>query len=114
VLLPIVHINSDGRQVLGVAGMTPIEAKNIDTKIDDGQPETGITLAIGLSRPIVPSAGSPASLIGGVAPSAATTSTLNKCVISSDGNGDLATDTYNLIPSTGGNDPSCGLAIRFQ
>jgi len=101
----------------GGGGITPGEASNIDTKMDDGQPETGIVLALGLVGPNGPGfygTTSQAELIGGGPPSAATTSTLTKCVISSDGLGDLATDTYNLDPSTGGNDPSCALAIRFQ
>jgi prepilin-type N-terminal cleavage/methylation domain-containing protein len=113
-LLPIAKILRSSVYVMGTQGMSPIEAYDIDAKIDDGQPETGISLAQGLAAPVAPAAGSPASLIGGTAPTAATTSTLNTCVISSDGSGALATDTYNLIPSTGGNDPSCGLAIRFQ
>jgi prepilin-type N-terminal cleavage/methylation domain-containing protein len=110
-LLPVVTINAAGAYTIGTAGMTPIEAQNIDAKIDDGQPETGRALALGLAAPSNSVAGSPASLIGGVIPSNANISTLNKCVI---GNGATTTDTYNLVPSTGGNDASCALAIRFQ
>jgi prepilin-type N-terminal cleavage/methylation domain-containing protein len=95
-------------------GITPIEAQNIDAKIDDGSPETGIVLAVGPSQPAPPGGygiSSLGELIGGAAPSFAGSSTLNRCVI---GTGVANTDTYNLIPSTGGNDNSCALAIRFQ
>ena len=113
-LEPITYLDMPGIIWVGSTGMTPIEAHNIDAKIDDGQPETGIVLALSLVGPWTPGPGAPATLIGSGPPWAATTSTLNRCVISSDGLGDLATDTYNLVPKTGGNDPSCGLAIRFQ
>jgi prepilin-type N-terminal cleavage/methylation domain-containing protein len=118
ILMPITKISAAGLYAVGSLGMTPLEAQNIDAKIDDGAPNTGIVLAQGTlgagNTPFAGMTGSPQSLIGGFSPSAATTSTLNKCVISSDGLGDLPTDTYNLVPSTGGNDPSCALSVRFQ
>jgi prepilin-type N-terminal cleavage/methylation domain-containing protein len=116
-LLPILVIGNLGSYTLGTKGITPTESSNIDSKIDDGQPETGAVVALGLNIPFLSGAygsNSTAELIGGAPPSSAATSTLNKCVISSDSSGALATDTYNLVPSTGGNDPSCALAIRFQ
>ncbi len=94
--------------------MTPIEAHNIDSKIDDGSPETGVVLAAGPAQPGPPGAYGSTSLgelIGCAAPSFAASSTLNHCVI---GNGVSTTNTYNLVASTGGNSQSCALAIRFQ
>jgi prepilin-type N-terminal cleavage/methylation domain-containing protein len=110
-LYAINKIDGSGFYFMNSTGLSPIEGQNIDSKIDDGQPETGRVLALGLAAPASPAAGSPASLIGGSAPSASGSSALNKCVI---GTGAATTDTYNLVPSTGGNDPSCSLAIRFQ
>jgi prepilin-type N-terminal cleavage/methylation domain-containing protein len=101
--------DSNGGYTMGTSGMTPTEAQNIDAKIDDGQPETGKVLAQGLVPPVNAYYGGIGSPWGGA--KAKPTSTLNNCLI---GAGAAATDTYNLIPSTGGNDPSCGLAIRFQ
>jgi prepilin-type N-terminal cleavage/methylation domain-containing protein len=117
-LYPVSMIDGTGMYYMNQkTGLTPIEAQNIDAKMDDGQPETGLVLAASLNEPTSPGNGgvvSQAERIGLYPPSAATTSTLGKCVISSDGLGDLATDNYNLIPNTGGNDPSCAMAIRFQ
>jgi prepilin-type N-terminal cleavage/methylation domain-containing protein len=112
-LLPITKIATTGVYTIGAQGMTPTEASNIDTKIDDGQPETGVVIALALANPTHPDYPSPgpAPLIGGVRPSSSGSSALNTCVI---GTGATPTDTYNLVPSTGGNDPSCALAIRFQ
>jgi prepilin-type N-terminal cleavage/methylation domain-containing protein len=110
-LLPITGMDVSGNYTMGTAGVSPIEASNIDSKIDDGQPVTGSVLALGLQHPRNPTGSSPATLIDGRAPSANGSSTLNTCVI---GTGSATTDIYNLVPSTGGNDLSCALAIRFQ
>jgi len=110
-LLAVNILATDGIQATAALGLLPTEAQNIDVKIDDGMPETGIVLALGLSAPSTPAAGSPASLIGGEAPSAAATSTSGDCVI---GTGAASTDTYNVALTTGGNSQSCGLAFRFQ
>jgi len=124
-LYPITYIVQVGEFAaysadFGNGGISPIESHNIDAKIDDGMPETGTVVATSpYQMPQPPGAGgtvSIAQLIGAGAPSFAATSTLNKCVVSSSGDGyaDMPTDAYNLIPSTGGNDNSCALAIRFQ
>jgi prepilin-type N-terminal cleavage/methylation domain-containing protein len=125
-LWPVIAINLDSDHVTqwdahylgpdsGVgSGIRAAAAYNIDVKIDDGRPETGAVLALGYGADgtIVTCAqpGSPANLIGGITPSAAATSTSNKCVI---GTGTASTDTYNTVSSTGGNDMSCALAVRF-
>jgi prepilin-type N-terminal cleavage/methylation domain-containing protein len=99
-----------GAYTIGTSGMTPIETESMDRKMDDGRPENGSVIAIGLEAPAAPAAGSPASLIGGATPSSNAVSTNNACVV---GTGAAVTDTYNLVSATGANDPSCGLAIRF-
>lgn len=77
--------------------LTPIQAYNMDIKLDDGLPGTGIVQA---------------RLVTGVnqAASIAATSTLNTCTL---GNA-AATATYNRVPATGGNDGSCTLQFRFN
>jgi prepilin-type N-terminal cleavage/methylation domain-containing protein len=117
-LMPITRINTTGIYTVGSLGMTPIEAQNIDAKIDDGAPNTGIVLAQGTlgagTIPTHPVTGSPQSLIGGIVPSVAFINTLNICTIGSG----IAADIYNTLATTafntGGNDPSCALSIRFQ
>jgi prepilin-type N-terminal cleavage/methylation domain-containing protein len=117
-LMPITKISTNGVYTVGSRAMTPIEAQNIDAKIDDGQPNTGIVLAQGTlgagNVPIFPVTGSPQSLIGGIVPSVAFINTLNICTIGSG----IASDIYNTLATTafntGGNDPSCALSIRFQ
>ena len=112
-LLPITNITAAGVYTMGTQGLTPTEAQNIDTKIDDGQPETGIVLALGLAVPVagIVVAGSPAQEIAGAIMLPSNGGGAGNCVI---GSGVAATDTYNLIPTTGGTDPSCGLSVRFQ
>jgi hypothetical protein len=112
-LLPLNHLTTIGQYMLGPAGLTPIEANNIDVKIDGGNPETGAVLAQSITAPpTIPGfTNTPAGRIGGSPPSAAATSTSNTCVI---GTGTNVADTYNRVQSTGGNDPSCGLSIKFQ
>src|SRR6185437_2541026 len=106
ILRQVVTYNSDS-----LGGLTPIEAQNIDAKLDDGMPNTGTVVALYLISPWIPGSGTTAGLIGGQEPSFAATSTHQDCVI---GTGAAASDTYNRVASTGGNDMSCALAIRFQ
>ena len=44
-ILPIATVTSAGAYTYGTAGLTPIQAQNIDQKMDDGSPNTGIVLA---------------------------------------------------------------------
>lgn len=95
-------------------GITPIEAFNIDSKIDDGMPNTGITQARGntaaaaTTDPIFPTLGSTS------APkwSNASTPASGDCVTT----GANATDTANTYArgSTPGNTPACSLRLRFN
>jgi prepilin-type N-terminal cleavage/methylation domain-containing protein len=113
-LLPVIAVVNLASYTVGNTGMSPIEASSIDEKIDDGQPETGIVVAIALKAPGVDGNSgtiTEAGRIGAGLPTAAATSTSNKCVI---GTGWSATDTYNRVLGTGGSDLPCGLAIRFQ
>lgn len=86
------------------AALTPIETFNIDTKIDDGSPNTGIATARGTTSPF-----------SGVSESQATwsASPTNECMTSG-GAATSPTTTYNRSSSTGGNTPACGLKLRFN
>ena len=78
-------------------GLTPIQAYNMDIKLDDGLPGTGIVQA---------------RLYTGVnvAASIAVGAAANTCT-----NGTIAaTATYNRVAATGGNDGSCALQFRFN
>lgn len=77
----------------------PTDSYMMDMKIDDGFPNTG-RLTAGYNEDI--------ALF--LAPTVAAVSTANKCTIGSG----LTSDTYNLLPSTGGFDPSCGLRFKVQ
>lgn len=86
------------------AVLTPIETFNIDTKVDDGAPNTGIATARGTTAPFSSVASTQASW-------SATPTT--ECMTSG-GADDTATTTYNRSASTGGNTPACGLKMRFN
>lgn len=111
-LLPISSISAGGVYTVGASGISPLTASNMDTKIDDGQPNTGVVRALALSQaPIAPaSTNTLFSPFGMTAPSVASPAASNKCTV---GTG-INTDTYDLNASAGGNDPSCGLAFRFN
>jgi hypothetical protein len=96
-IAPIATIPASGVYTYGATGMSPIDAQNIDRKLDDGMPETGIVQAMGIAAI-------------NAAPSFAAGSTAAKCTI---GTG-VTSDTYNLIATTGGNDLSCALRSRFN
>ncbi|MGE0753883.1 MAG: prepilin-type N-terminal cleavage/methylation domain-containing protein [Alphaproteobacteria bacterium] len=84
--------------------MTPIETFNIDTKIDDGAPNTGIATARGTTAPF--------SVISSTQATWAASPT-TECMTSG-GAATSATTTYNRSASTGGNTPACGLRLRFN
>jgi prepilin-type N-terminal cleavage/methylation domain-containing protein len=84
----------------GTTGSTPIQAFNMDNKLDDGLPSTGIVVARGIG--VTPNA----------VPSFNNGSLANRCV-----NGATATATaatYNRVEATGGNDGSCSVRFRFN
>jgi len=98
-LLPLTGINTNA-YTAGTTGMTPIQGFNMDNKLDDGKPATGIVQAKGLGA--TPNA-NPTFFNGTQA---------NTCM-----NGTSATDTnstYNRVPATGGNDGSCSIRFRFN
>lgn len=89
------------------AALTPQDALNIDSKLDDGNPSTGLVMAMG-------SIGTGSILSIASASSAATTSTLNECVVGTYGT-PAATDSYNVSTANGsGTAPACALKIRFN
>lgn len=98
-VVPITAISSAGVYTVGTSGMTPIQAYNIDAKVDDGAPNTGTVKAKGFT-----SINNDPSFNNGAL--AAT------CV---NGTTATATDaTYNRNVGTGGNDTSCSLQMRFN
>lgn len=99
-LLPLSGITAGNAYTAGTTGITPIQAFNMDSKLDDGLPVTGIVQAKGINA-------APAAL-----PSSFNGSQANTCV-----NGATATSTtatYNRVAATGGNDGSCSVQFRFN
>lgn len=97
-LLPISGITAaTGAYTFGNTGLSPIQAINMDNKLDDGMPNTGVVVA---------------RFLTGInaAPTFNATATAATCTIGSG----VATDTYNLTMNNGGNDTSCSLRFRFN
>ncbi len=84
--------------------LTPVESYNIDSKLDDGAPNTGIVLARGTTTPFSPVATSQASWAA---------SPTTECMTGG-GVATASTTTYNRGASTGGNTPACGMRVRFN
>jgi len=87
------------------ANLTPIEAYNMDVKLDDGMPNTGIVRATGRATSIATPFADP--------PTSAVASTSGNCVMG-DVPGTATTDTYNRALTTGGNAPACIMRFRFN
>lgn len=102
-LMPIATITTAPLYTFNATGVTPIQAYNMDNKLDDGLPNTGIVIA----RDVGPTNG-----VNGI-PSWAAASTANTCMMNGADATD-PTDTYNLVLQTGGNDPSCSVRFRFN
>jgi hypothetical protein len=81
----------------GWGGLTPIQAYQIDSKIDDGMPFTGNVTADAVVNQAVAYNLAPA-----LAPAAGV------CVSNASGN------PYNITPSTGGNSVACDTSFGFQ
>ncbi len=105
-IFPYTGVENDGYIYASENGITPIEAYSIDSKMDDGRPNSGKIVARAAGEGYV--GGNPGAFPNR-APSAAATSTSDKCNI---GDGLSPTDTYNVVEATGGNKPSCSLRIR--
>ena len=86
-----------GSYSFGATGVTPADSYHIDSKIDDGMPNTGLVVAQSI-----------AAL--NAAPSVNAAATASTCTIG----GGTGTDTYNRVVGTGGTDPSCSLRVRFN
>lgn len=93
-------------------GVTPVEAYNIDSKLDDGAPHTGIVQARG-NTAMGAAADSLFPALGATTAGkwTNTTGVSGDCVI-----GTTATDTANTYArsSTTGNAPACTLRLRFN
>ena len=100
-IAPFAAVTVSGQYGFGTFGMTPIESYNLDAKIDDGMPNTGLVVARGI-------AGGPTG--PNTAPTVNAVSTASKCTV---GTG-VDTDTYNRVTGSGGTDPSCSLRVRFN
>lgn len=98
-LLPLVGITTAPAYTHGTTGLTPIQSFNIDQKLDDGRPVTGIVVAKGLAA-----VNANASFSG--------TSAANTCMLG--GSATSATATYNRVAATGGNQGSCSVRFRFN
>ncbi len=91
------------------ANLTPIEAYNMDIKLDDGLPETGVVQARGATTstttPLVDatkwSTATPGSAVAG------------DCVTTG-AHGSDPIDTYNRGTTTGGTAPGCMIRFRFN
>jgi len=88
-------LETTGPAVTSQGQLTPIQAYNIDLKIDDGAPNTGIVQAIGAS-------------VSGALTLTTAASTIS-CISASGSAG-----TYVTNVTTVGNTPSCSLRMRFN
>jgi prepilin-type N-terminal cleavage/methylation domain-containing protein len=95
-------------------GITPVEAFNIDTKVDDGMPNTGVVQARGYATmgaaadTIFPALSATSKGVW----TSATAPASGDCMTT----GTTATDTANTYArgSTPGNTPACTLRLRFN
>lgn len=101
-LMPISGITTAPAYTFGSTGITPIQSFNMDNKLDDGQPNTGIVIA----RDTGPTNG-----VNGL-PSNAASSTANTCEVGATPT--TTSNTYNRSITTGGSDTSCSVRFRFN
>ncbi len=93
-------------------GSTPIEAYNIDSKLDDGMPNTGIVQARGTA--IAPNTLMGAIVAGNAAAGGGSaTEASTSCQISATTTATATGNTY-ARGSTAGNSPNCLLRLRFN
>ncbi len=89
--------------------MTPVEAYNIDIKMDDGMPNTGIVQQHGIGQtgplPVLSPCSWPSNWQAA--------SGAGFCTMGGANAADPAA-TYNRVSSTGGNTPACILRFRFN
>ncbi len=97
-LSPVTSITAaTGAYNFGTSAIAPLTAVNIDTKIDDGMPNTGSIIARGIAAV-------------NVAPSVNPAPTASTYTIGSG----ASTDTYNVTRNNGGTDGSCSMRFRFN
>jgi prepilin-type N-terminal cleavage/methylation domain-containing protein len=96
-ILPVATVTTGPAYTFSTSGVSPISAFNMDAKLDDGIPNTGAVIARGIAAV-------------NAAPTVNAVSTAATCAVGTAS----ATDTYNRIPATGGNDTSCSLRFRFN
>lgn len=99
-ILPISTLTTGPAYTYNTVGLTPIQAYNIDIKLDDGMPNTGVVVAKGIT-----------SVDGNASFTAA--STAANCLMTG-ANATDPTDTYNRVAATGGTDGSCAVRFRFN
>lgn len=85
--------------------LTPTEVFNMDNKLDDGLPNTGIVQAKGTAASTTTIINDPSSW--------AAASTAGNCIMGGATSTDT-TDTYNRALTTGGNQPACIVRFRFN
>ncbi|HEU5047367.1 MAG TPA: prepilin-type N-terminal cleavage/methylation domain-containing protein [Rickettsiales bacterium] len=88
------------------ANITPLEAYNMDKKVDDGMPNTGSNQARGSTGDII------AALVSGNAAASSTSSSSTACTVGT--NSTTLSDTYNVNTGSGGNSPLCTMRWRFN
>ena len=91
-----------------VASLTPLEAYNMDIKIDDGAPWSGTIL---MRDPTVSGGGIPDQGPGATYYGAANA---GKCVIATSATDTTATYNRSIASTGGGNTPNCSLRMRFN
>ena len=107
----LVNTPASGAYNLNTA-LTPAEADQVDTKVDDGVPHTGIIRAAS-------DTGAAASLnqliIGANAPPANAALAAGDCVSRGpDDTENNSDDTYNTVTQANANSPACQLRLRFN
>ena len=111
-MLPITAISTGGVYTVNASGISPTTAAAIDTKLDDGLPDSGVVRAVAIGQaPITPSTVDTLwTPYGMTAPSVAASATAKTCTIGAG----IVTDTYNQNATAGGTDPSCAMTFRFN
>lgn len=99
-ILPVAQVSSPAAYTYGPSGITPVQAYNIDIKLDDGTPNGGSVIAKSITAVDANATWAAAS-------------TAARCL----SNGANATDPasiYNRVPATGGEDATCSIRFRFN
>lgn len=106
-IVPITQIATTGAPTLGTNGMTPIQAYNIDAKIDDGAPNAGTVLARSIATG--------ATLNTATTYQGSGTASTTACAVGAAATLDqTATYNRNTTSTWGGNLPICSLRLRFN